>query len=161
MSDPRTAYAGRTAAPDFAGTLPIPYVRASLGGRTMAYLLDILFIFGFTAFLTLLITVVGLVTSASAGPCSRCFGERHHLQRHHRGGAAPEHHRPADDGLRVVARRAVPGWIVVTAAVHASSSMCGLDLPAVVRRHIAFGLVRSDRRLGHDLLLGLAVVPAR
>ncbi len=51
MYDPRSTYADRTAAPPFPGTLPVPYVRASLGARTVAYGLDILFIFGFTAFL--------------------------------------------------------------------------------------------------------------
>ncbi len=46
----------------YAASLPFPFVGASLGGRTVAYLLDILFIFGFTALLTLLITVIGVVT---------------------------------------------------------------------------------------------------
>ena len=62
MQNPQPGYAPRFDAPDYAASLPVPFVRASLGGRTMAYLLDILFIFGFTVLLTLLITVVGVVT---------------------------------------------------------------------------------------------------
>ena len=57
----------------FPSNLPMPFVRASLGARFVAYLLDILFILGFTALLTLAITVLGVLTSGSAGPCSRSF----------------------------------------------------------------------------------------
>ncbi|GJE60530.1 hypothetical protein MPOCJGCO_2643 [Methylobacterium trifolii] len=51
MPNPQTGYAERLEMPGYASALPVPYVRASLGGRTVAYLLDILFILGFTAVL--------------------------------------------------------------------------------------------------------------
>ena len=46
----------------FPSNLPMRFVRASLGARFVAYLLDILFILGFTALLTLAITVLGVLT---------------------------------------------------------------------------------------------------
>lgn len=162
MSDPRTAFAGRTAAPDFAGTLPIPYVRASLGGRTMAYLLDILFIFGFTAFLTLLITVVGLVTFGlgwtlfAVLPASGIIYSAITV-----GGRRQSTIGQRMMGLRVVAPESGARVDVVTAAVHALLFYVAVSTFLLWCVDIAFGLVRSDRRLGHDLLLGLAVVPAR
>lgn len=45
-----------------AHALPIPYVRASLGARFVAYLLDVLFILGFTAVLWFAILFLGVVT---------------------------------------------------------------------------------------------------
>jgi hypothetical protein len=71
MQNPQPGYAQRFDMPGYASALPIPFLRASLGGRTVAYLLDILFIFGFTVLLTLLITVVGVVTFGLG--CSRSY----------------------------------------------------------------------------------------
>ena len=43
MQNPQPGYAQRfDTAPGYAASLPVPFVRASLGGRTVAYLLDIL-----------------------------------------------------------------------------------------------------------------------
>ncbi len=138
------------------------FVRASLGARTVAYLLDILFIFGFTALLTLLITVIGVVTFGLGWTLfAISAGERGHLQRHHGGRLQAEHDRAAPDGAagRGPGARRVGRFI--TAAVHALVVLRrGLDL-LLWCLDLAFGLMRSDRRLGHDLLLGLAVVHAR
>jgi uncharacterized RDD family membrane protein YckC len=162
MSDPRTAFAGRTAAPEFPGMLPIPYVRASLGARTVAYMLDILFIFGFTAFLTLLITVVGLVTFGlgwtlfAVLPASGIIYSAITV-----GGRRQSTIGQRMMGLRVVAPESGAPVDFVTAAVHALLFYVAVSTFFLWCADIAFGLVRSDRRLAHDLILGLAVVPAR
>ena len=162
MQNPQPGYAQRFEAPGYATSLPIPFVRASLGGRTVAYLLDIVFIFGFTALLTLLITVIGVVTfglgwtlfavlPASGiiysaitvgGPKESTIGQRMM-------------------GLRTVAPESGARVDVVTAAVHALLFYVAISTFLLWCVDIAFGLIRADRRLGHDLLLGLAVVHAR
>lgn len=159
MQNPQPGYAQRFEAPGYATSLPIPFVRASLGGRTVAYLLDIVFIFGFTALLTLLITVIGVVTfglgwtlfavlPASGiiysaitvgGPKQSTIGQRMM-------------------GLRTVAPESGARVDVVTAAVHALLFYVAISTFLLWCLDVLFGLVRSDRRLGHDLLLGLAVV---
>lgn len=162
MQNPQPGYAQRFEAPGYATSLPIPFVRASLGGRTVAYLLDIVFIFGFTALLTLLITVIGVVTfglgwtlfavlPASGiiysaitvgGPKQSTIGQRMM-------------------GLRTVAPESGARVDVVTAAVHALLFYVAISTFLLWCVDIAFGLMRADRRLGHDLFLGLAVVHAR
>lgn len=56
---------------------------------------------------------------------------------------APESGRPVD---------------VLTAAVHALLFYVAISTFLLWCLDVVFGLVRPDRRLGHDLLLGLAVV---
>ena len=162
MYDPRTTTADRAAAPGFSGSLPVPFVRASLGSRTIAYALDILFIFGFTAFLTLLITVVGLVTFGlgwtlfAVLPASGIIYSAITV-----GGRRQSTIGQRMMGLRVVAPESGGRVDVVTAAVHALLFYVAVSTFLLWCVDIAFGLVRSDRRLGHDLILGLAVVAAR
>jgi uncharacterized RDD family membrane protein YckC len=162
MQNPQPGYAQRFDTARYADSLPVPFERASLGGRAVAYLLDILFIFGFTALLTLVITVIGVVTfglgwtlfavlPASGiiysaitvgGPKQSTIGQR--LM-----------------GLRVVAPETGARVDIITAAVHALLFYVAISTFLLWCVDVVFGLVRSDRRLGHDLLLGLAVVPAR
>ena len=162
MQNTQTNYAPRLDTSGYAASLPVPFVRASLGNRTVAYLLDILFIMGFTALLTLLITVVGVVTfglgwtlfavlPASGiiysaitvgGPRQSTIGQR--LM-----------------GLRVVAPESGARVDIITAAVHALLFYVAVSTFLLWCVDVAFGVVRSDRRLGHDVLLGLAVVHAR
>lgn len=54
-------YTNPAGMPGHAG-YPVPYVRASLGGRTVAYLLDLAFIFVFTALLATAIAILGVLT---------------------------------------------------------------------------------------------------
>jgi uncharacterized RDD family membrane protein YckC len=162
MTDPHTAYASRTAAPQFGGGLPIPYVRASLGGRTVAYLLDILFILGFTAILTLAITVIGLVTFGlgwtlfAVLPASGILYSAITV-----GGRKQSTIGQRLMGLQVVAPERGGPVDFVSAAVHALLFYVAISTFLLWCVDVAFGLMRSDRRLGHDLLLGLAVVHAR
>lgn len=162
MYDTRTDFAGRPTGTGYAGTLPIPYVRASLGARAIAYLLDILFILGFTALLTLLITVIGLVTFGlgwtlfAVLPASGIIYSAITV-----GGRRQSTVGQRMMGLRVVAPESGAPVDVVTAAVHAVLFYVAVSTFLLWCADIAFGLVRSDRRLGHDLILGLAVVHAR
>ncbi len=162
MTDPRTAYAQRMAAPQFGGGLPIPYVRASLGGRTIAYLLDILFILGFTAILTLAITVIGLVTFGlgwtlfAVLPASGILYSAITV-----GGRKQSTIGQRLMGLQVVAPERGGPVDILSAAVHALLFYVAVSTFLLWCLDVAFGLMRSDRRLGHDLLLGLAVVHAR
>jgi len=162
MFDSRTTFAGRSATTDFAGGLPIPYVRASLGGRTIAYLLDILFILGFTTLLTLLITVIGIVTFGlgwtlfAVLPASGIIYSAITV-----GGRRQSTLGQRMMGLRVVAPESGAPVDLITAAVHALLFYVAVSTFLLWCVDLAFGLVRSDRRLGHDLLLGLAVDHAR
>lgn len=162
MYDSRTDYAARPAASPFVGGLPIPYVRASLGGRTVAYLLDIVFILGFTALLTLAITVIGLVTFGlgwtlfAVLPASGIIYSAITV-----GGRRQSTIGQRLMGLRVVAPESGAPVDMVTAAVHALLFYVAVSTFLLWCVDVVFGLVRPDRRLGHDLLLGLAVVHAR
>lgn len=63
-------------------------------------------------------------------------------------------------GLRVVAPSSGVRVDVITAGVHALLFYVAISTFLLWAVDILLGLVRSDRRLGHDLLLGLAVVRA-
>ena len=62
MTNPPPGYAERLDAPGYLPPMPLPAVRASLGGRSLAYLLDILFILAFSALLWMAIAILGVVT---------------------------------------------------------------------------------------------------
>lgn len=61
-------------------------------------------------------------------------------------------------GLRVIDPRTGRGASPLSAAVHALFFYVAISTFLLWCIDVVFGLVRSDRRLGHDLLLGLAVV---
>lgn len=149
------------AASGFRSPMPLPVVRASLGARFVAYLLDILFIFGFTALLTLAITLIGLVTFGLGWtlfailPASGILYSAVTV-----GGAAQSTWGMRMMGLRVVAPSSGVRVDVITAGVHALLFYVAISTFLLWAIDILLGLVRSDRRLGHDLLLGLAVVRA-
>ena len=162
MTDTRTAYAERADISGYSASLPIPFVRASLGGRTLAYLLDILFILGFTALLTMAITVIGVVTFGlgwtlfAVLPASGILYSAITV-----GGSRQSTLGQRMMGLRVVAPESGRHVDILSAAVHALLFYVAVSTFLLWCVDLAFGLVRADRRLGHDLLLGLAVVHAR
>lgn len=155
-----TAYVPH-AAPGFSPNMPVPFVRASLGARFVAYLLDILFIFGFTALLTLAITLIGLVTFGLGWtlfailPASGILYSAVTV-----GGAGQSTWGMRMMGLRVVTPSSGVRVDVITAGVHALLFYVAISTFLLWAVDILLGLVRADRRLGHDLLLGLAVVRA-
>ena len=162
MSNTQTNYAERYETQGYASSLPIPFVRASLGGRTLAYLLDIGFILAFTGVLTLLITLIGIVTFGlgwtlfAVLPASGILYSAITV-----GGARQSTIGQRMMGLRVVAPESGAHVDFITAAVHALLFYVAISTFLLWCVDLGFGLMRADRRLGHDLLLGLAVVHAR
>ena len=161
MRETQSPYADRVQT-GYAPQFPIPYVRGSLGARFVAYLLDILFIFGFTALLTLLITVVGVVTFGlgwtlfAVLPASGVIYSAITV-----GGAKQSTIGQRLMGLRVVAPERGGPVDFISAAVHALLFYVAVSTFLLWCLDVAFGLMRADRRLGHDLLIGLAVVHDR
>jgi uncharacterized RDD family membrane protein YckC len=159
MLESPTGYATRPQTA-YGAPMALPVVRASLGARFVAYLLDILFIFGFTALLTLLITVVGALTFGlgwtlfAVLPASGILYSAVTV-----GGAGQGTWGMRMMGLRVV-NQAGTRVEMITAAVHALLFYVAISTFLLWALDVVIGLVRPDRRLGHDLLLGLAVVRA-
>ncbi|KQP59311.1 RDD family protein [Methylobacterium sp. Leaf112] len=157
MLDSPTGYATRPETP-YGSPMALPVVRASLGARAVAYLLDILFIFGFTALLTLLITVVGALTFGlgwtlfAVLPASGILYSAVTV-----GGAGQGTWGMRMMGLRVVNQTGTR-VDMITAAIHALLFYVAISTFLLWALDIVVGLVRPDRRLGHDILLGLAVV---
>lgn len=160
MTNAPFGYADRTSTQGYA-PLPVPFVRASLGGRTVAYLLDILFILGFSALLWVAIAILGVVTFGlgwglfAVLPASGIIYSAITV-----GGSRQSTLGMRMMGLRVVAPETGARVDLVTAAVHALLFYVAISTLLLWCVDILFGLARADRRLGHDLLLGLAVVRA-
>jgi uncharacterized RDD family membrane protein YckC len=141
------------------GAVPVAYIRASLGGRSVAYLLDLLFILGFTAVLGTAIFLVGVVTFGLGWALFPILGVSGILYSAITvGGAKQSTLGMRMMGLRVVAPESGRPVDMLTAAVHALLFYVAVSTFLLWCLDILFGLVRSDRRLGHDVLLGLAVV---
>ncbi len=161
MQSPRPGYAPRYDAPGYLPPVPLPAVRASLGARVCAYLLDIVFIFGFSLLLWLAIAVIGLVTFGlgwtlfAVLPASGIIYSAITV-----GGSRQSTLGMRMMGLRVVAPESGRPVDMLTAAVHALLFYVAITTFLLWFVDMMFGLMRSDRRLGHDLLLGLAVVRA-
>lgn len=160
MSNPQPGFAERYDNTGFAGGFaPVPYVRASLGGRFVAYLLDIVFIAVFWVVLAAIIVVLGAVTFGLAWPLFAILPASGIIYSALTvGGRGQGTWGMRLLGLRVVApeRGGPVDWL--TAAVHALLFYVALSTFVIWCIDIAFGLLRPDRRLGHDLLVGLAVV---
>lgn len=154
----RPGYTDPGAMPGYGG-VPVPYVRASLGGRTVAYLLDLAFIFVFTGLLATVIALLGVVTFGLAWALFPLLGISGILYSAVTvGGARQSTLGMRMLGLRVVAPESGRPVDMLTAAVHALLFYVAISTFLLWCLDIVFGLARPDRRLGHDLLLGLAVV---
>ncbi|GEP10888.1 RDD family protein [Methylobacterium gnaphalii] len=161
MSNPQPGFAERYDNTGYPGALPVPYLRASLGGRTVAYLFDIAFIFLFTAILATAIAVIGLLTFGfgwtlfAVLPASGIIYSAITV-----GGARQSTWGMRMLGLRVVAPESGARVDMLTAAIHALLFYVAISTFLLWCVDVVFGLLRPDRRLGHDLILGLAVVRA-
>ena len=159
MSHPQTDYAQRQETFGFPGMMPVPYLRASLGGRLVAYLLDIGFIFLFTALLATAIAVLGVVTFGfgwtlfAVLPASGILYSAITV-----GGRRQSTLGMRMMGLRVVAPESGARVDAITAGVHALLFYVAISTFLLWCVDLLFGFVRADRRLGHDVLLGLAVL---
>lgn len=156
-----TGFSDRLATSGYGLPTPLPFVRASLGARFVAYLLDILFIFGFTVILSVAITFIGVVTFGlgwtlfAVLPASGILYSAITV-----GGSGQATWGMRMMGLRVVAPESGTRVDMITAAVHALLFYVAISTFLLWFVDMLFGLMRADRRLGHDLLLGLAVVRA-
>lgn len=161
MNQPQTDYAQPYGTTGYGGPLPVPYVRASLGGRTVAYLFDIAFIFLFTGILATAIAVIGLLTFGFGWtlfailPASGIIYSAVTV-----GGSKQSTWGMRMLGLRVVAPESGTRVEMLTAAIHALLFYVAISTFLLWCVDVVFGLLRPDRRLGHDLILGLAVVRA-
>jgi uncharacterized RDD family membrane protein YckC len=153
-------YADPTRGPAYGVPMALPAIRASLGGRSMAYLLDILFILGFTALLWVAILILGVVTFGlgwtlfAALPASGILYSALTVGGSHQ----------ATWGMRMLGLRVVRpegGRVdMITAGVHALLFYVAISTFLLWFVDVVVGLVRPDRRLGHDLIMGLAVLRA-
>ncbi|WP_298952569.1 RDD family protein [uncultured Methylobacterium sp.] len=147
--------------PPMAGGWPPPALvrHGGLSRRFLAYLLDIVFIFGFSCLLGLAISLLGVITFGLGWalyailPASGILYSALTL-----GGS-----RQSTIGMRMLGMRGVRAedggpvdWI--TAGVHALLFYVAVSTFLLWLLDIGIGAVRADRRMGHDLLVGLAIV---
>ena len=161
MLDNPIGYSERLGASGYGLPTPLPSFRASLGARSVAYLLDILFIFGFTVLLSLVITLIGVITFGlgwtlfAVLPASGILYSAITV-----GGSGQSTWGMRMMGLRVVAPETGKRVDMITAAIHALLFYVAVSTFLLWFVDVLFGFMRADRRLGHDLLLGLAVMRA-
>ena len=160
MANPQSSYAERYDLPGPAYRAPVvPYVRASLGTRSIAYLLDLGFIAVFWALLATAILFLGVVTLGLAWPLFAILPASGIIYSAITvGGRGQSTWGMRLLGLRVTAPESGQPVDMLTAAVHALLFYVAISTFLLWCLDILFGLVRPDRRLGHDVLLGLAVV---
>ncbi|AWN53973.1 RDD family protein [Methylobacterium sp. 17Sr1-1] len=144
--------------PGWAGP-PVLVAHGSLSRRFIAYLLDILFIFGFSCLLWLAISLLGVITFGVGWALYAILPASGILYSAITVGGP----RQSTLGMRMMGLRAVRAttggpidWI--TAGVHALLFYVALSTFLLWVLDIGIGVVRADRRMGHDLVLDLAVV---
>ncbi|GJD50757.1 hypothetical protein OPKNFCMD_3502 [Methylobacterium crusticola] len=139
---------------------PVRVEYGSLSRRFFAYLLDIVFIFGFTCVLWIAIALLGVVTFGFGWALYAILPASGILYSAITVGGA----RQSTLGMRMLGLRAVRAdggpvdWI--TAAVHALLFYVALSTFLLWLVDVGLGILRADRRMGHDLLIGLGVVRA-
>ncbi|PIK70893.1 RDD family protein [Methylobacterium frigidaeris] len=146
------------AAPGWAGP-PVLVAHGSLSRRFLAYLLDIVFIFGFSCLLWLAISLLGVITFGVGWALYAILPASGVIYSAITVGGP----RQSTLGMRMMGLRAVRAttggpidWI--TAAVHALLFYVALSTFLLWLLDIGIGVMRADRRMGHDLVLDLAVV---
>ena len=151
-----------TGAPYDVGAYPAyPVARTDgvLGRRLMAYLVDLVIILGFTAILAVAIFFLGFLTFGLGWALYAILGPAAALLYNAVTIGGPHQ---ATIGMRMAGLRVVgaSGGRVdaVTAAVHALLFWVALGTFVLWLLDVMIGLARSDRRLGHDLLVGLMLV---
>jgi uncharacterized RDD family membrane protein YckC len=148
----------------FGGTAPngaayIASTQGVLGRRLFAYLLDIVFVFIFASILALVISIVGVITFGLGWSLFAILPATGVIYSALTVGGA----RQATLGMRIAGLRAVDAgnggpvdWI--TAAVHSLLFYVAAGTFVLWVVDIFVGLARPDRRLAHDLLVGLMLV---
>jgi uncharacterized RDD family membrane protein YckC len=136
-------------------------IEGALFSRLGAWVVDVLILFVFAWLMTIVVAIIGLATLglgfllmpavgliAALSYAAITIGGRHQ----------------ATPGMRMAGLRVIradggkPDGL--TAAAHALLFWAATFTGFMLALNIAIGLMRSDQRLGHDLLTGLAVVRA-
>jgi uncharacterized RDD family membrane protein YckC len=144
-----------------AGAVPARTAAATLGARFVAYIIDILVILGITALLWIAIFVLGILTLTLgwwlyAIALPPIIGIAYSALTV--GGPAQ-----ATIGMRMLGLKVVDAGTggpvdKVTAAVHALLFYIAAGTFLLWVVDVLIGLARDDRRLGHDLLVGVLLV---
>jgi uncharacterized RDD family membrane protein YckC len=136
-------------------------IEGALFSRVGAWIVDVLILFAFTWLMTIVVAIIGFATLglgfllmpavgliAALSYAAITIGGRHQ----------------ATPGMRMAGL-----WVIRTdggkpdalaAAAHALLFWAATFTGLMLAVNIAIGLMRSDQRLGHDILTGLAVVRA-
>ena len=128
--------------------------------RLVAYLLDIVFILAFTALLSIAIAILGTVTLGLGWSLFAVLPASGVLYSMITVGGWKQ----STVGMRMAGLRAVRvrggsvDWLM--AAAHALLFYVAVGTMLLWLADVGLGLVRGDRRMGHDILVGLAVVRA-
>lgn len=148
--------------PDLKGgyeALPVPSTEGVIGRRLVAYLLDIVFIFLFSALLFLVISLLGVVTFGLGWVLYAILPASGVIYSAITVGGAKQ----STVGMRMAGLRAInanTGGRVdtLTAAFHALLFYLAVGTFVLWLLDVAFGFMRSDARFGHDVLSSVAVV---
>lgn len=142
------------------GALPDAATRGVLSRRLLAYGLDIVFILGFTAILSIAIAILGLVTFGFGWSLFAVLPASGVLYSMITVGGSKQ----STVGMRMAGLRAVRtdggsvDWLI--AGAHALLFYVAVGTFLLWFLDVGLGMVRGDRRMGHDLLVGLAIVRA-
>jgi uncharacterized RDD family membrane protein YckC len=151
------------ATPHAAGLTIAPSTEGVLGLRFFAYLIDILVIFALTALLGVVIGILGVVTLGLAwslylilAPATAILYSAITV-----GGR-----KQSTIGMRMVGLRVVNAasgsrvdW--VTAAIHAFLFYIAASTLLLWVVDVVIGVARDDKRMGHDLVVGLMLARSR
>jgi uncharacterized RDD family membrane protein YckC len=141
------------------GAIPIEATEGVLGPRLFAYLLDIVFILIFSGLLALAISIIGLLTFGLGWALFAIMPAAGVIYSAITVGGSKQ----STIGMRMMGLRAVDAatggrvdWII--AAIHSLLFYVAAGTFLLWVLDLFIGFTRTDHRLGHDLLVGLAVV---
>lgn len=151
------------AAPHAAGLTVAPSTEGVLGLRFFAYLIDILIIFALTAMLSVVIGILGVVTLGLAWSLYLVLAPGTAILY---SAVTVGGRRQSTIGMRMMGLRvvnAVSGSRVdwVTAAIHAFLFYIAASTFLLWIVDVVVGVARDDRRMGHDLVVGLMLARTR
>jgi len=140
-----------------------PSTEGVLGLRFFAYLIDLMIIFGLAALLGLVIGVLGVVTLGLAWSLYIVLAPGTAILY---SAVTVGGRRQSTIGMRMAGLRVVNAssgtrvdW--VTAAIHAFLFYIAASTLLLWIVDIVIGVARDDKRMGHDLVVGLMVVRSR
>ncbi len=141
--------------------VPVAPVQGVLFARLGAWIVDALLIFVFAWLLTIVVAIIGLATLGAGWLLMPAVGLIAALSY---AALTIGGKRQATPGMRMAGIKVIradgsrPDGL--TAAAHALLFWVAAGTGVLLALDIAVGLMRADRRLGHDLLTGLALIRA-